>query len=67
MFYHDLDDLPAQYPEHLILIDESQFNELKQDKKNSGFFACKGQALFDCPKHSRGTKPPYNQRIDKSK
>ncbi|WP_163598973.1 hypothetical protein [Moraxella catarrhalis] len=33
MFYHDLDDLPAQYPEHLILIDESQFNELKQDKK----------------------------------
>ncbi|OAV23171.1 hypothetical protein AO371_1438 [Moraxella catarrhalis] len=63
MFYHDLDDLPAQYPEHLILIDESQFNELKQDKKNSGFLLAKDKHYLIVPSIQEAQNHPITKEL----
>lgn len=63
MFYHDLDDLPTQYPEHLILIDESQFNELKRDKENSGFLLAKDKHYLIVPSIQEAQKHPITKEL----
>lgn len=63
MFYHDLDDLPTQYPEHLILIDESQFNELKRDKENSGFLLAKDKHYLIIPSEQEAQNHPITKEL----
>lgn len=63
MFYHDLDDLPTQYPEHLILIDESQFNELKRDKENSGFLLAKDKHYLIVPSIQEAQNHPITKEL----
>lgn len=63
MFYHDLDDLPVQYPEHLVLIDESQFNELKRDKKNGSFLLEKDKHYLIVPSIQEAQNHPITKEL----
>lgn len=63
MFYHDLDDLPETRPEHLILIDESKFNELKRKKENSSFLLEKDKHYLIVPSEQDAQKHPITKEL----
>lgn len=63
MFYHDLDDLPTQYPEHLVLISESDFNQLKQTKKQGEFLLADDKHYLVIPSEHEAQKHPITKAL----